>query len=118
MTLTNHSIIRNVLGLEETDKRLIYAFMQGAIYCWVKNRKGEWFAVRNLVGGENADWSGTPLEKIYEKHINAGKSNDEAFEAAAKDVGWIVKAILSEDGRTFENDNSGYINSYRWLENA
>jgi hypothetical protein len=118
MTLTVPSEIREVHGLSSVDKQLIEAFMQGAVYSWVKNLKGKWFAVRDLVGGENTDWSGTPLQQLYNKHIDAGKINHEAFEAAAKDIGWIVKAILANDKRVFENDNTGFVNSYRWIENA
>ena len=116
MTLPEGSELRRVSGLSETDRKLINAFIQGAVYCWVKNRKGEWFAVRDLVGGENTDWSGTPLQSIYQKHREAGKSRDDAFEASAKDIGWIVKAVLSEDERRFEVNAGGYTNSYRWCE--
>lgn len=118
MTLLNPSELRNVTGLQDNERQLIQAYLQGAVYCWVKNRRGEWFAVRDLVGGENTDWSGTPLQRLYEKHIESGRSDEEAFEAAAKDAGWIMKSILSEDSRMFEFDNSGYANRYRWLENA
>ena len=117
MTLSTPSEIRNVQGLSGVERQLIQAFAQGAVYCWVKNRKGEWFAVRDLVGGENTDWSGTPLEPLYTKHINAGKDPDEAFEAAAKDIGWIVKGVLEKDQRHFENDHLGFVSRYRWLDN-
>lgn len=118
MTLTVPSEIREVHGLTVVDKQLIEAFMQGAIYSWVKNRKGEWFAVRDLVGGENTDWSGTPLQQLYDKHITAGKSSDAAHDAAAHDIGWIVKSILANDKRVFENDNTGFVSSYRWIESS
>lgn len=115
MTLLTSSEIRNVQGLSDNERHLIRAFVQGAVYCWVKNRKGEWFAIRDLVGGENTDWTGTPLKPLYVKHRNSGKDADEAFEAAAKDIGWIAKSVLAEDQRTFENDNLGYVSRYRWL---
>lgn len=118
MALLNESEIRHVSGLSDADRKLIHAFVQGTVYCWVKNRKGEWFAVRDLVGGENTDWTGTPLESIYKKHRSAGKSPDDAFEASAKDIGWIVKSVLSQDDRTFEANTGGYANSYRWCESA
>lgn len=115
MTLLTSSELRNVQGLSDYERHLIRAFVQGAVYCWVKNRKGEWFAVRDLVGGENTDWTGTPLEPLFTKHRNSGKDVDEAFEAAAKDIGWIAKSVLAEDQRKFENDHSGYVSRYRWL---
>lgn len=116
MTLTMPSEIRNVQGLLDDELQLVRSFVQGAVYCWVKNRKGEWFAVRDLVGGENTDWTGTPLESIYARHIGIGKADNEAFESAAKDIGWIVKSVLADDRRCFENDHSGYVARYRWLE--
>ena len=62
MTLTNPSYIRDVTVLDEDELKLARAFMQGAVYCWIKNRRDEAFAVRDLVGGENRDWNGTPLQ--------------------------------------------------------
>ncbi|MBA2781117.1 hypothetical protein [Billgrantia kenyensis] len=116
MALRPPSEVRRVSGLSETEAGLIRAFVQGAVYCWIKNRKGERFAVRDLVGGENTDWTGTSLEPIYKKHRKAGKTEDEAFEAAAKDIGWVVKGVLADDQRVFEVDSSGYTNTYRWCE--
>lgn len=117
MLRTHRPWLRNVTKIGEPDKALIYAYMQGAIYCWVKNRRGEWFAVRDLVGGENFDWDGTPLYALYQKHINLGKANTPAIKAAARDLGWLVKAFLTNDKRTFESDKSGLVNVYRWIGN-
>ena len=113
MVLNPGSQLREVSGLSPDELALIRAFIQGAVYSWVKNRKGEWFALRDLVGGENFDWGGTPLQPLYDKHIAAGKSEKEAMEAAAIDIGWIAKSVLEEDRRTFSVD-AGYVNKYRW----
>ena len=115
MTLNPESELREPSGLENTDRELIKAFMQGAIYCWVKNRPEEPFAVRDLVGGLNTNWSQTPLQVLYDRHIDAGKNDEEAFNSAAKDIGWIVKTLLSEDRRVFQVDNSGFVNTYRMI---
>lgn len=117
MALNPSSEIRDVHGISDAEKDSIKAFMQGAVYCWVKNRKDEEFAVRDLVGGENYDWNRTPLQVLYEKHIDAGKNHDSSVEAAAKDLGWLVKAVLHEDKRTFEAGKTGLVNSYRWVGN-
>ena len=116
MTLATQSEIREVRGLTDAQRDGIRAFVQGAVYCWVKNSSEEWFHVRDLVGGANTDWNGTPLQALYEKHIVAGSAAAEAYEAAAKEIGWIVKAVLSDDKRIFENDHSGYVSRYRWLK--
>ena len=115
--LTKPSRLRDVRGISDTDKALIKAFMQGAVYSWVKNRKGEQLAVRDLVGGENFEWMGTPLYVLYEKHINAGKSIKPAIKAAAIDLGWLVKTVLSQDKRTFEAGKGGLVSTYRWVGN-
>jgi len=112
MTLRPESELREPSGVEERDRELIRAFMQGAVYSWVKNRHDEYFAVRDLVGGLNTDWNGTPLQILYDRHIDAGKDEQEAFEAAAKDLGWIVKTLLSDDRRIFQVEKTGLVNSY------
>jgi hypothetical protein len=115
MSIQPTSELRDVHGITEDEKRLIKAYMQGAVYSWVKNRKNEAFAIRNLVGGENYEWSGTPLLALWEKQIKLGKRGDDATEAAAKDLGWLTKTVLSDDKRTFTLEKSGLVNSYRWV---
>lgn len=118
MTLRPESELREPVGVEERDRELIRAFMQGAVYSWVKNCPDGYFAVRDLVGGLNNDWNGTPLQVLYDRHIEAGKDDQEAFEAAAKDLGWIVKTLLSDDRRIFRVEKSGLVNSYLMIGDA
>ena len=117
MALTPTSELRDVYGIDDFQKQQILAFMQGAVYCWVKNHKDEPFVVRDLMGGENFDWDGTPLYALYQKHIDAGKDNNSAIESAAKDLGWLVKTMLSDDKRTYEASKAGLVSSYRWVGN-
>lgn len=117
MSLTKKSKLRDVNGISETEKALIKAFLQGAIYCWVKNRKGEQFAARDLMGSENFEWKGTPLFVLYKKHKNGGKDHKSALKSAAKDLGWLMKAVLADDKRTFKVSKSGLVNSYCWIGN-
>lgn len=114
MALITPSEVREVYGIADHERELIKAYLQGAVYSWVKNRSGEQFAARDLVGGENYEWQGTPLIVLYEKHINLGKINDAAIEDAAKDLGWLLKAVLSADKRNFEVGRSGRTAAYRW----
>jgi hypothetical protein len=118
MPLQDPSELRDVSAINQANKSLIKAFLQGAVYCWVKNRKGEEFAARDLVGGENADWRGTPVLALYLKHIDQGKDHESAVEAAAKDLGWLLKSVLAEDTRMFATGKSGLVNAYRWVEDA
>lgn len=102
MAITPSSEIRNVKSLADNDKRRIYDYLQGAAYCWCNNRTSEWFSVRDLFGGENFDWTGTPMRKQYDKHVSKGKAHDFAIKDAGKDAGWILKKILNDDHRNFE----------------
>lgn len=117
MSLLPQSEIRDVHGIGDDQKTLIRAYMQGAAYSWVKNRKDEWFAVRDLVGGDNYDWDRTPLQVLYDKHTALGKTHDGSAEGAAKDLGWIVKRVLEDDKRTFETKKDGLVRHYRWIGN-
>ena len=111
------SDLREVHGITDEQRAAICHFMQGAIYSWAKNRPNEAFAVRDLMGGENFFWEGTPLIMLYEKHIALGKSYDSAIEDAAKDLGWLVKSVLSNDKRTYTVEKAGLVNSYAWVGN-
>ena len=117
MALVPESELRDVLGIDNSKKSHIKAFMQGAIYCWVKNCKGKPFSVRDLMGGANFEWAGTPLYALYEKHIEQGKDDDSAVESAGKDLGWLMKTVMAEDKRTFEAGKAGLVSSYRWVGN-
>ncbi len=102
MTLIPKSDIRDVLGISDIEKQRIIDFLQGAVYCWCKNRPDEWFSTRDLMGGANYFWQGTPFIVLYEKHISNGKSIDEAIASAGKDSGWLLKRVIKDDKRQFE----------------
>jgi hypothetical protein len=117
MSLIRKSKLRSNFGINETELNYIKSFLQGAVYCWIKNRKDEVFAARDLMGGENFEWYGTPLYCIYTKHINKGKDNESAIDEAGKDLGWILKSVLDEDKRSFETYDKGKTNGYKWIGN-
>lgn len=101
MSIVAQNKLREVHSISESQQSAIKNFIQGAIYRWVKNRKDEWFAVRDLMSGENNSWEGTPLQVLYDKHIATGKPPDGAVESAGQDLGWLVKSVLAADKRTF-----------------
>lgn len=115
MTLAPTSEIRNVTGISDQENQRIRDFLQGAVYCWCKNRNNEWFALRDLMGGPNFDWSATPMIVLYEKHINSGKPQDQAIADAAKDGGWLLKRVINDDDRAFETIVEELTRKYRWL---
>ena len=61
---------KRVNGFTDEQLYLMKAFLQGAVYCWCKNRKDEWFAARDLLGGDNYYWQGTPLFPLYKRQAN------------------------------------------------
>lgn len=113
MSIIPFSEIREVTGISAAEKQRIYDFLQGGVYCWCKNRKDEWFTVRNLLGGENFDWNGTPLQVLFDKHKKKGKTDDDAVSEAAKDAGWIAKKVINDDRREFETKDE-FVRSYKW----
>lgn len=105
--------VRVVKGLDKIEMRGIKDFLQGSVYCWCKNRKGEWFSARELLGGDNFHWQGTPLMVLYKRQKEINKSSSEAVTQAGKDVGNILKNVLSEDRRVFRTEE-GYTRRYIW----
>jgi hypothetical protein len=91
MALIPNTEIRDVLEISSNEKSRIYDFLQGAVYSWCKNRKDEWFSMRDLMGGDNFDWNGTPLQVLYNKHASKGKNYETAVKDAGKDSGWLLK---------------------------
>lgn len=106
--------IYNVLGIEK-DRKTIETFLKDCIYDWCKHYGEKEFAARDLVGGDNWDWNGTPLQALYDKYKKAGKSHGDAFDAAAKDAGKLLKKVIEEDTRNFISID-GYTKSYRWVK--
>jgi hypothetical protein len=105
---------QNVNRLEENEIREMCAFLQGAVYCWCKNREGEWFAARDLLGGENYFWEGTPMIRLYEYYLAGDEANNQyAVSEAGKAAGKLLKKVLFEDKRIFETRDS-YTREYRW----
>lgn len=110
MTLPSTERIYQVNGLSAEEERRARDFLQGAVYSWCKNRLDEEFALRDLVGGENTDWEGTPLQPIYERHL----PSPDAFSSAAKDAGWLLKSVLMDDIREFAT-RKDLVLHYTWI---
>lgn len=105
---------KGVNCFNENEINEMCSFLQGAVYCWCKNRKNEWFAARDLIGGDNYFWQGTPLMRLYEYYLNDSRGNGEyAVEEAGKAAGRLLKKVLFEDRRVFDTQD-GYTRIYRW----
>ena len=115
MALKTQSKMRKDFGIGDNELKSAKDFLQGAVYSWIKNRKGEVFALRDLMGGEHFDWDGTPLYCLYQKHTDIGKDNEAAIVEAGKDAGWILKSVLFEDKYIFESCDKGMARGYKWV---
>lgn len=116
MSLTPLSEIRNVSGISIQENQRIRDFLQGTVYCWCKNRNDEWFALRDLMGGPNFNWSATPMAVLFDKHLAIGKTNEQAIDNAGKDGGWLLKRVINDDDRQFETIQEEQTRKYRWLK--
>ena len=117
MLKDNNTKLRKNFDVCENKMKLIEAFLQGAVYCWIKNKKDEVFAVSDLMGGENFYWNETPLICLYEHEKSKGKDNESAIKEAGIILGWILKNVLQKDKRTFETYNKGMAKGYKWVGN-
>lgn len=103
------------LSLKEIE--LAKRYLQGAVHSFCKNNPGEWFSLRDLVGGENKDWGETPLQLIYNYHISLGKTDEKAKKQAAIDAGWLLKAVLAgEESRLFDQVQGPRSRKYRKID--
>jgi hypothetical protein len=95
-------------------------FLLGAVYCWnnnCKTDKGEprKFAARDLVGGVNKDWEGTPLLVLSREHKGKARASKKTAEQeAGKDLGWILYTVLKEDKRRHFKKCPGHVAEYLW----
>lgn len=105
---------RAVHGISEQQQRDIMHFLQGSVYCWCKNRKGEPFAARDLLGGDNYYWQDTPMIALFDYYRNSDDANnDYAVEEAGKAAGRLLYQLLYNDKREFKTWVE-YTRMYRW----
>lgn len=105
---------RAVHGISEQQRRDVIHFLQGLVYCWCKNRKGEPFAARDLLGGDNYYWQATPMIALYEYYLDGNEDNhDYAVEEAGKAAGRLLYQLLNDDKREFETWVD-YTRKYKW----
>ena len=106
--------IRNVNSLDVPGKQRAKAFLKKKVDCWCKNQPDKKFAAKDLVGDENEDWKGTPLQPVHDYHRHS-KSKEKAYKQAGIDVGWLLKGVLHDDKREFKQIKGEWVNSYKWL---
>ncbi len=115
--------VNGVVGLDEMEQAKVLSYLQGMVYMWCAINGDKTFAVRDLVGGENYDWQGTPLMTVWhnrkrryqEQYPDApsDETDEWTHNQTAKEVGWLLKKVLIDDKRVFV-EYKGFGNQYRW----
>ena len=104
-----------VKGLNPLERDLIYAYLQGAAFRRCNEKPNDWFAARDLVGGENDKWQGAPLIVGYERfrREHPSKSTGYAEDKAAKAIGHMLKRMIVDDKRTFDTQVKEMVRHYK-----
>lgn len=101
-------------GLTDEQVLRISDYLQGAVYCWCKNRLDEEFGAQRLVGEENKDWTGTPLQDCYVHRVES--ESPDPVKEAGKDCGHLLRRMLQEDRRKFQQTATTFPGQhYVWM---
>lgn len=101
------------LILSGNEKKSILDFLQGSVYCWCKNKQDQEFAFKDLMGGDNYYWEGTPLIVLYDKALEI--NSKDPVNTAAIAAGWLLKKVLKDDKRKFSTKKGQDRRYYRWI---
>lgn len=88
------TFVRSYESMSDGQKVELDNFIRGSIQGYLAaNPK---FTVADIVGGKFTNWSGTPLDYIYQYHKQRTDiNNPEAI--AGQDIGRIYKNVMSKD---------------------
>lgn len=105
---------QNVSVLDESERESINDFLQGLVWGWCITKGTEEFALRDLLGGVNGDWNGTPLQVLYDKQSTSPNQTKE--EKAAISGGHILKGVLGKEKCRNYHDLgvTEMTNKYKW----
>lgn len=113
--ITNHRG-GSVSDIKDSNKlNEILMFLRGGVRTWCNSERGkEQFALRDLFGGGNYYWEGTPLQELYYKYRAKGIPAEEAVKRAGRDAGRLLKRVLIEEAdRTYQVGDAGMALGYR-----
>jgi len=108
---------RDIEGLSPDAHRRIMDFLRGAVYAWCITRKRDWFSLKDLFGGINYRWQGTPLAILNEIRASTPStmSTTGGADTAGRDAGILLKRVLIEDERrSFKTMKEGTTRKYCW----
>ena len=106
----------SIRGVSEEKIQLMLAFLCGAVRARCADCQGQQFAARDLLGGINYFWEGTPMEVLFTKYCDEGYPAEEAIKLAGITAGHLLKRVLIEDKyRTYIQGDAGLVNGYTWI---
>lgn len=118
MIINDSTGCRSVRGFEDSDLKEMRAYLLGAAQVWCRDRHGKWFAARDLLGGANYNWKGTPLQSLYNYYLKKRNRNDGyAEKQAGIAAGHLLKRALKDDPKRLYETRQGYTREYRWVDN-
>ena len=87
----------------------------------VEQRHGEFgdkpFTAPDFVGFKNRDWTGTPLQVLYERYMEVYQGNhDVAYDRAGKAAGYLFKAALAESEFTYRIQRGSHWRKYKLVK--
>lgn len=111
-----HTSYRNVHGFSPREIERMLDYLLGAVQVWCRDRHGEWFAARDLLGGANYYWQGTPLMRLYEYYMEQSDVDDVySVRQAGRAAGHLLKRVLIEDTKRIYETRQGFTREYRWV---
>jgi hypothetical protein len=114
--LIGDSFYRDVHGFSSIEIGRMLDYLLGAVHVWCCDRHGEWFAARDLLGGANYYWQGTPLMRLYEYYYKQSDGDEDYSVAqAGRAAGNLLKRVLIEDEKRCYETRQGYTREYRWV---
>lgn len=106
----------NIHGFEENELQRMRDYLLGAVQAWCRDRHGEWFAARDLLGGANFFWQGTPLIRLFDFYMaRSGNDSEYSVKQAGRAAGHLLKRVLIEDTKRMYETRQGYTRLYRWV---
>ena len=107
-----------VHGLPIADRNMICVYLQGEVFSWCAKHGDEWFAARNIVGGVNTKWEGTPLYRLYQFYENMNRGDVYAKHQAGVALGHLLKYVIRENKRMFRTRVAGQVRQYQWVNDV
>ena len=114
--INGDTTFRNVNGFSEDELQRMCDYLLGAVQSWCRDRHGEWFAARDLLGGPNYYWQGTPLFRLYEFYMERSNGDwDYSVSQAGRAAGNLLKRVLINDPKRLYETRTQYTREYRWV---